>query len=247
VRERGGILSALRCGAQQQPEDDALCDLARAVSGIELAPCSAVGRRLFGHLYRLRQWHDTPSERRRYEGVADFLAAAFPHLCEEIVFDAALGVDGLGVRRPGASKATPIEYESSGLRRFLEVLCRIAAAEHGGLVAIDEPERSLHPWAIRRLMEYTRQQARREDLTVIFATHSPVLLSEFDRERECVWVLGSKRRLGGGTEGADGADGADGTTDPVPLTRMYNQEWLAHFSTGDLYAQYDFSSPVEET
>lgn len=69
---------------------------------------------------------------------------------------------------------------------MLVLLCDLSAAEKGGIVAIDEPENSLHPYAIRLFVRLADQLARRNDLNVMLTTHSPVLLDTFNDKPEQV-------------------------------------------------------------
>ena len=68
-------------------------------------------------------------------------------------------------------------------------LSQVASGGNDGIVAIDEPETSLHPYAIRRLVEHSRQWAKRHNLKVILTTHSPVLLDGVHAEPNRVFVL----------------------------------------------------------
>jgi predicted ATPase len=48
------------------------------------------------------------------------------------------------------------------------------------LMLIDEPETSLHPWALAVLAKAIKQATEEWGKQVILATHSPVLMSQFD-------------------------------------------------------------------
>ena len=48
---------------------------------------------------------------------------------------------------------------------------------------IDEPETSLHPWAIAVLAKAIKQATEEWGKQVILATHSPVLISQFDPDQ----------------------------------------------------------------
>jgi predicted ATPase len=45
---------------------------------------------------------------------------------------------------------------------------------------IDEPETSLHPWAIAVLAKAIKQATEEWEKQVVLATHSPVLINQFD-------------------------------------------------------------------
>ena len=57
------------------------------------------------------------------------------------------------------------------------------------------------------------------------ASHSPVLLDEFKEHPGAVFVM---------ERGAD--------TSPVPLTELYDPDWLARFSLGKLYEHGEFGA-----
>jgi predicted ATPase len=51
------------------------------------------------------------------------------------------------------------------------------------LMLIDEPETSLHPWAIAVLAKAIKEATEQWGKQVILATHSPVLISQFDPDQ----------------------------------------------------------------
>ncbi len=57
------------------------------------------------------------------------------------------------------------------------------------MLAIDEPENALHPHAIRLLLERMRAWSRRKSVTVLLATHSPVIINDFDTRPEQLFVM----------------------------------------------------------
>jgi predicted ATPase len=93
------------------------------------------------------------------------------------------------------------------------------------VVAIDEPEDALHPFAIRTLARFAERLARKRHLRVILATHSPVLLDAFNDTPERVHVL--DRNIWPG---------------PTPLTELKNPDWLRQFRLGELYADGELGS-----
>jgi predicted ATPase len=48
------------------------------------------------------------------------------------------------------------------------------------VLLLDEPEVSLHPWALAVLADAVKEAAREWNKQILIATHSPVLLSQFD-------------------------------------------------------------------
>jgi predicted ATPase len=177
----------------------------------------------------LRGWFQRRPDRWRYDFVLTGLRAAFPKLIADLDFVEAGNTIAAQVYRPDSEMPAHLGSEANGVLAMLVLLCDLAAAEKGGIVAIDEPENSLHPYAIRLLVRLADQLARRNDLTVVLTTHSPVLLDAFNDTPEQVYVL-------------------DGTTDPAPirLSELKNPEWLRQFRLGELYADDGIVSNDDE-
>src|SRR5208283_5950343 len=94
---------------------------------------------------------------------------------------------------------------------------------------IDEFENSLHPYAIRRLVQAMRDWAARKQLTVVLAGHSAALLDEFREDPSRVFVMESWK--------------PGQPPMPLRLTDYRDPEWLKHFSLGELYRHEDFGGP----
>jgi ABC-type uncharacterized transport system ATPase subunit len=63
-------------------------------------------------------------------------------------------------------------------------------------------------------------------LTILLTTHSPVLMNAFRDHPEQLYVM---------------EDGAEVL--PVPLDKLRDPDWLAHFELGDLYERGEFGAP----
>ncbi len=178
----------------------------------------------------LRNWRDKRAMRDREAFVIESLREAFP----DVFADLDLDVDARGssisgrVIAPGASESLPVLHAPSGLLTGLLHLTAVASTPPGGIVAIDEPENGLHPFAVKRILEAMRDWAEQHDLTVLLATHSTVLIDEFKREPERLFVMEPGREVL-----------------PVRVDEVRDREWLAQFSLGDLYKHGDFGAPVE--
>lgn len=109
-------------------------------------------------------------------------------------------------------------------------LCAIASAPDHGVVAIDEPENSLSPFAIRKLVEFARDRAKQRGVSVLFATHSPALLNHFREDPAQVWIF----------------DSSDDSR-VKRLTEWKDEDWLSLFSLGDLYAREVVAAPRAES
>jgi predicted ATPase len=174
----------------------------------------------------LRNWKAGRREHEeRWLFVRDGLRECFPELFEDIEFLVAGQTVTVqfffrGLREPVAAYLAP-----HGLLVALLHLCAIASVPDGGAAAIDEPENGLHPYAIRTLLDLARARASAKDLTILLATHSPVVLNTFNTEPERVYIM---------------EPGHDVL--PVALSEHSNPEWLAHFSLGDLYSDQTFGA-----
>lgn len=202
-------LDALRgSGSPQSPEE---------------AQLNADGTNLFGVL---RVWHDRSAHEHRWEFVTKRLAALFPRTFRRFDFEAvAQRVSAFVVHPSWSHSLTPTDW-SDGFFTTLLHLAALASANEGGLVAIDEPETSLHPALIRDLLVAMRDWSAERDVTVLLATHSPVLLDQFRGEPDQVYVMQD--------------DGAGEL--PAALDRLKKREWLDHYSLGDLYASEEVGS-----
>ena len=123
----------------------------------------------------------------------------------------------------------PVRVAPSGWITGLLHLAAVASAGRGGIVGIDEPENGLHPYAVKRILGAMREWADEQDLTILLATHSPMLLDQFKEEPEHLFVMEPGREVL-----------------PVRLDEVRDREWLAQFSLGDLYKHGDFGAPLEE-
>lgn len=183
------------------------------------------GRNVFS---LLRNWRDTRADRSRYDFVMQTLRAIFPDTFADLDFETA-GTTVTGrVVTPRPDTSYPITFAPNGLLAALLHLCAVASVTQGGIVAIDELENSLHPFAIKHLIEAFRKWSVQTQSTVLLSTHSPVVLDQFRECPEQVFVMERGQE-----------------TNPMPLPKVRDPEYLAHFSLGDLYAHLDFGSPVD--
>ena len=174
----------------------------------------------------LRNWTGRRDCRHRYEFVLESLRDAFPDICEDIEFEAAGQTVTANVIPPGPERRIPIRFAPNGWLTALLHLCAVAGAKPGSVVAIDEMENALHPYAIRSLTSAFQDWARQWNLTILLATHSPVLIDQFKEEPSRVFIMEPGRDLL-----------------PVRLTEEFAPDWLAHFSLGELFAHESFGGP----
>ena len=98
----------------------------------------------------------------------------------EIVISNLYGQSYLSLREKNLKKTIGALHISDGSLRYLLLECIFYNPNRGWLVAIDEPERGLHPDMIKSVGEMLKLAAK--DCQIIIATHSPHLLNQFELE-----------------------------------------------------------------
>ena len=116
----------------------------------------------------------------RYQRVMHYMAQAFPGF-SGLVLDP-VGVGGVYGRFviDGLHEPVYASGVSDGHLQMLLVLTALFAEERPSLLLLDEPDLSLHPWALATLAEACIEAAGTDRRQVVLATHSPVLLSQFE-------------------------------------------------------------------
>ena len=171
----------------------------------------------------LRNWRDRRELRPQYDFVVTGLRSAFPEIFAELDFHVAGLTITVDLIDPKSNQPCPLALAPDGWITGLLHLTAVAGATKGSLIAIDDFGNDLHPYAIRSLTEAIREWTEERDLTVCLASHSPVLLDEFKEQPGSVFVL---------EQGLEKS--------PVPLTDLYEADWLARFSLGRLYEHGEF-------
>ncbi len=122
----------------------------------------------------------------RYETIMRYMAETFP-LFRGIVIDRT-GPNVLYASFLEKGKRTPTLAAgiSDGHLQFLILLTVLffEDRERSTLVLFDEPEASLHPWALAVLAKAIREATESWGRQVILATHSPALISQFDPNQQ---------------------------------------------------------------
>ena len=90
------------------------------------------------------------------------------------------GQSYLSLREKNLNMTIGALHISDGTLRFLLLEAIFLNPNRGNVIAIDEPERGLHPDMIRSVSEMIKEAAKNTQL--IIATHSPHLLNYFDLE-----------------------------------------------------------------
>ncbi len=173
----------------------------------------------------LRNWRDKRETRAQYDFVVSAMRDAFGATFEDLEFEFTAQLVSGRVIVPARKESVPFHLFSDGWLTGLLLLCAVASVRPGELLAIDEPENSLHPHAIRAMLRHMGEWVTARRASLILATHSPVVLNQFD-DRSRVFVIEP-----------------DHATVPVPLDQHPNAEWLSHFAVGDAYANEEVGAP----
>ena len=174
----------------------------------------------------LMNWRNRRDCKDRWNLVTSTLRTCFPELFVDFSFPIAANIVACEVHTRGDNTLIPSLLPDGFLVALLH-LCAVASAPPGSVIAIDEPENALHPFAIRGLMNAFREWSDTHSVTVLLATHSPVLLDTFKEQPDKVFVM---------------EPGHDVL--PVSLDRVKGRDWLAHFSLGDLYEHLEYGAPA---
>lgn len=175
----------------------------------------------------LRRWHQSRPDKDRFDFVVGGLREAFPEHFESIDFHQAGNTLAARIYRPGSEQPSWLTDAANGLIQMAVLLCDVAHTNDGGVVAIDEPENGLHPFALRVFLRKTRQWAAKHHVTVLLATHSTVLLDEFNSTPGDVFVMTISEGQG---------------EQPCALDKLRDREWLTGFNLGTLYSQGEIGS-----
>jgi predicted ATPase len=130
----------------------------------------------------LRNLHDRRNRDDRFNTIMSLMREAFPSL------------EDIGLEQTGPSSVYASFYETNRSRPILAsgvsdghlqlLIILIALFSEGpdreAVILLDEPETSLHPWALAVLAKAIRMAGTSWKKQVLVATHSPVLISQFE-------------------------------------------------------------------
>ena len=142
----------------------------------------------------LLYWHDHTQE--RFDSVNKSLEASTNLRIEKRLIDG----DNQLCLSEGYKKPIPLERASDGTLRLIAYYILLNEPELPPFIAIEEPERNLHPGALTDIANVLEQIAERSQ--VIVTTHSSQLLDAFNPENlsASLGVLLLRNRPGLGTE-----------------------------------------------
>ena len=176
----------------------------------------------------LSHWKTSPRRfNHQFAWVIEAMRSAFPDVVRDLEFD---GVTPHGmIFPPDASSpddAVPALLEADGVLTGFLHLTAVAGAARGSVLAFDEIENQLHPYAIRSILNSMRERAEENELTILMTTHSPVVLNAFEGQEDQVYVMERGQE-----------------TLPVALTELRDPVWLTSFTLGRRYERLDFGAP----
>lgn len=99
---------------------------------------------------------------------------------KEICFEPYAAQLYLSLKEKNIKKSIGIKFLSEGTIQYLLLLSIFFNKNRGKIVALDEPERGLHPDMIKSVGDMLKFAAK--DSQMIVATHSPLLLNQFELE-----------------------------------------------------------------
>ena len=171
----------------------------------------------------LSDWHKNTPE--RFDSVSDSLAASTNISLDYLPIGGSRHLCLLeGYEIEGNKKPIPLARASDGTLRLVAYYILLNEPELPPLIAIEEPERNLHPNALADIAEVLEQIAKRTQ--VIITTHSSQLLDEFkaDNLSDSLGVLLLRNLPGRGTEVINVAD--------IRSERAAVDGWIADFGVG---------------
>ena len=120
----------------------------------------------------------------RYDTIVKFMVRSFPGF-RDLVLDAPGPAVVYGsFAEAGLPEPIRAAGVSDGHLQMLLVLTALfSEGQRPGLLLFDEPDLSLHPWALAVLAEALEEAAGKWRKQVLLTTHSPVLMSQFDASR----------------------------------------------------------------
>jgi predicted ATPase len=130
----------------------------------------------------LRNLHDRKSVDDRYDTIMRFMVESFPSFDGLLLEQTSPTTVYARFREKGHRKEIHASGVSDGHLQMLLLLTALFSegVARQAVLLFDEPEVSLHPWALAVFAKAVKEAAERWNKQVLIATHSPVLLSQFD-------------------------------------------------------------------
>jgi predicted ATPase len=183
------------------------------------------GRDLLNALHTLSQ-----ESAKEWKSLTSDLRAVFPW-CGEVRFPPGPGRGLITMSWVDARSGATLYLDdmSEGMRVFLALLAALHAPDAPSLIAFDEPERSLHPRAIRRLVKVLESRAERTPIVV--ATHADRFLDYLEDPAKVLRVTRFTNADGVALESLD---------------RELLEAWLKDYTLSELRARDLLEAPPAE-
>ena len=132
----------------------------------------------------LRNIHGKSANDSRYDTIISFMRKSFPNFKDLVFEPTGPNVVYASVLEKSYPNPIPVLGVSEGQLQMLILLTALFAYENQGdmLILFDEPETSLHPYAISVFAEAVKQATKEWNKQVFIVTHSPVLIGQFEQE-----------------------------------------------------------------
>lgn len=129
----------------------------------------------------LRNLHDRRDFDERYQTIIDFMRDAFPTFSNILLEQTGPSAVYAQFKEKGLRNLIPVANVSDG---HLQMLLHLTALfdqlpQQETIIMFDEPEASLHPYALAVLVKAMREASEKWRRQIFVATHSPALLSHF--------------------------------------------------------------------
>ena len=131
----------------------------------------------------LRNLHDKRSVDDRFDTIVQFMREGFPSFDELVLEQTGANSVYASILEKGRRKEIRASGISDGhLQMLLLLTALFSEGDRDAVILFDEPEISLHPWALAVLAKAIKLAAEQWNKQVFVATHSPVLVSQFDAD-----------------------------------------------------------------
>jgi len=129
----------------------------------------------------LRHLHEKRLVDKRYDTIMEFMQESFPSF-RGIVFEVFEPTVYASVIEKGRHFPIPAFGVADSYLQMLVHLTALFSDQKNALILLDEPELSLHPWALSVLADAVEIATQKWNKQVLMATQSPVLISQFQLE-----------------------------------------------------------------
>ena len=131
----------------------------------------------------LRNLHDKRAVDDRFDIITQFMRESFPSFDEVVLEQTGANSVYASFLEKGRRKPIHASGMSDGHLQMLLLLAALFSVEsRRAVILFDEPEISLHPWALAVLAKAIKLATREWNKQVFVATHSPVLVGQFEPE-----------------------------------------------------------------